>query len=232
MNKTKLFASMVIIGLAFQTANAAYPEIDCSTDPVFSQNKCNQCFNWAEKWEWEAVWMLSDLYVNKTANPKLVYKEEQTMPFMLNLAWDKTSWSQIPWADNFWEYTPEFDALFSSWQEAYVIAPAKEVSRIKSKTWYAYKLDKNTAAKWENVWLLVYPVVSHDLVNNEVSVETVEHRECVLFKSWAPAATPAPTPVEKQPVKELPQTWPESFLLLGLALLLALWLFGLKKKNS
>ncbi len=232
MNTNKLLIWTIIFSLTLQSATAAYEEINCNTDPVFSQNSCNQCFKWWEKWEWEAFGFLSDLFVNKTTNKKLIYKEEQTMPFMVNLGWDKSSWSQTPSSEDFWEYTQDFDALYNNEQEAYLVAPNKEVKWLQSKMGYAYKLDKNTVAKGENVWMLIYSVISHDIVNDEVSVDTNEHRECVLFKSWTPTKVQTPTVIEKQEVKQLPQTWPEHIVLAALALLLALGLFGLKRKNS
>ncbi len=227
MRKNKLLLITLITLLSLQTTFASYPEIDCSTDPVFSENKCNQCFDGWDKAEWANIGLLTDVYKNPTANPKLIYKNEQSFPKMINLWWDKSSWSQIPWSDGFWEYTSDFESLYSSWQQAHVINPWKEVIRVKSKDWFAYKLDKNSVDKWWKLGLLIYPVVSHDLVNDEVSIDSFEHRECVLFKSWTPAAKT----IEEQPIKQLPQTGPASILLLALALIIALWLFWLKNKK-
>lgn len=232
MNTNKLFIWTLIFWLTLQSVTAAYETVDCWSNPSFSENSCNQCFDWGEKWEGEAFGFLSDLFVNQTTNKKLIYKEEQTMPTMVNLWWDKSSWSQTPSSEDFWEYTQDFDALYNKEQEAYVVDPNKEVKWLQSKMWYAYKLDKNTVTKWENVWMLIYTVTSHDIVNDEVSVDTIEHKECVLFKSGTPTKVQTPVVIEKQEVKKLPQTWPEHIVLFALALLLALWLFGLKRKNS
>ncbi len=219
--------------IAFQSVGAAYTEIDCNSDPVFAQNNCKQqCFNWWEKWQGEAFGFINDIFINKTVNPKLIYKEAQSMPTMINLGWDKVTWSQTPSAENFWQYTKDFETTFSTEQDAYVIEPWKQVSRIESKTGYAYKLDKNTTAKWQNIGLLVFTVLSHDIVNNEVIVDEIEHKECVLFKSGVPWNNPAPIVLEKEPIKKLPQTWPEHILLVLIALLLGIGLFGLKRKNS
>lgn len=232
MNTNKILTWAIIFWLTLQTATAAYTEVWCDTNPSFSENTCNQCFDWGEKWAGEAFGFLSDVFANKTANQKLIYKEEQTMPALVNLGGDKSSWSQTPSGEDFWEYTQDFDALYNKEQEAYVVDAWKDVKWLQSKMGYAYKLDKNTVAKWENVWLLVYTVTSHDIVNGEVAVDTEEHKECVLFKSGTPSVVKTPTVVEKQEVKKLPDTWPEHIVLLALALLLSLWLFGLKRKNS
>ena len=55
------------------------------------------------------------------------------------------------------------------------------------------------------------------------------HRECVLIKSGAPGAAPAPTPEE--PI-ELPQTGPEHILLALIALLLGTGLFFMTRKTA
>jgi LPXTG-motif cell wall-anchored protein len=227
-----LLTGAIIFWLTLQSVGAAYTEVECSSDPVFAQNTCNQCFNGWEKGQGEAFGFINDIFINKTTNPKLLYKEEQSMPSMINLGWDKVTWSQTPSADNFWQYTKDFETIFSSGQEAYVIAPSGQVSWIESKTWYAYKLDKNTVARWQNIGLLLFSVMSHDIINNEVAIDQIEHRECVLFKSWVPSNTPAPIVVENAPVKKLPQTGPEHILLVLIALLLGLGLFGLKRKTN
>ncbi len=231
MKTNKLLIGSIIFWLTLQSATAAYNTVECNSDPVFAQNTCKQCFDGWERWQGEAIGFINDIFINKTTNPKLIYKEEQTWPSMINLGWDKVTWSQTPSSENFWEYTKDFEATFSSGQEAYVIDPSKQVNRIESKIWYAYKLDKNTVAKWQNVGLLLFSVMTHDIVNNEVSIDQIEHRECVLFKSGVPV-TPAQLVVESAPVKKLPQTWPEHILLVLIALLLGLGLFGLKRKNS
>lgn len=230
MKTNKLIIWSIIFWLTLQATSAAYTEVQCNSDPVFAQNTCNQCFNWWEKGQGEAFWFINDVFINKTSNSKLLYKEEQTMPSMINLGWDKTTWSQTPSGDNFWQFTKDFETFYSTGQEAYVIAPWKQVSWIESKTWYAYKVDKNTVARWQNIGLLVFSVISHDLVNNEVSIDTSEHKECVLFKSWVPSVSPVVTVAE--PVKQLPKTGPEHIFLVLIALLLWLWLFGLKRRTN
>ena len=230
MKTNKLITWALLFWLTLQWVSAAYTEVQCNSDPIFAQNTCNQCFNWWEKWQWEAFGFITDVFINKTTNSKLLYKEEQTMPSMINLWWDKTTWSQTPSADNFWKYSKDFETMYSSGQEAYVIWAWKQVSRIESTTWYAFKLDKNTVARGQNIGLLIFSVISHDLTNNEVSIDTAEHKECVLFKSWVPSQTPVIT--INEPVKRLPQTWPEHILLVLIALLLGLWLFGLKRKAN
>ncbi|MDP3380717.1 MAG: hypothetical protein Q8S84_04255 [bacterium] len=66
-------------------------------------------------------------------------------------------------------------------------------------------MEKNNAKSGENIGMLIYPIVSHNiLANGEVSMEdSNSHLECVLFKS-ADASTPEVIIAETP--KKLPQT--------------------------
>lgn len=230
MSTNKILTWLFIFWLTLQSVTASYTEVDCSTDSAFSDNSCDQCFDWWEKWQWESFWMFTDIFSNKTTNSKVIYKEEQTMPTMVNLGWDQTSWSQVPSSDNFWQYTPEFEALYSTWTEAYVVGSWTDVVRLTSSTWSAYKLDKDTASEWQDIWLLVFSSISHDLVNGNPAIDTTEHKECVLYKSGVPTTTDTTT--ESTPVKKLPKTWPEQIILLFVALLAWLGFTLIRKKAS
>lgn len=232
MTTNKLFIWTFIFALTVNSVFASYNELSCDSDPAFKANSCNQCFDWGQKWAWESFGLLSDLYVNKSSSDRLLYKEEQNFPTLVNLAWDKTLWSQTPSSENFWEYTPEFEALYSKDQEAYVVKANSNITWLKSKLGYAYKLDKNTANKWENIGLLIYPVTSHTISGSgEVSVDADEHKECVLFKAWNAVAKVTPTVVENVKPKALPKTWPESILLVFFAMILWIGFYGLKRKS-
>jgi hypothetical protein len=55
--------------------------------------------------------------MNATDVIKILYKEEQIEPEMINLNSDNVVWSQMPSSDNFWEYTDEFNTLYSDVEE-------------------------------------------------------------------------------------------------------------------
>ena len=187
-----------------------YEEINCSSDPIFSANSCNQCFDWWQKWEWVNIWLLSDKWINSTDKSILMYKEEQEMPSMINLGWTSVSWSQQPSSENFWEYTSDLEALYSSDYEWYILWAWNETSWIQSKLWYAYSLDKNSLETGKNIWLLVYPMSMHIITDWEAAIETEVHKECVLYKSWEPEDDI----VIPTPPKKLPDTWPAEYMLL------------------
>lgn len=189
---------------------AAYEEIECSTDPVFSENSCNQCFKWWAKVEWNNLWLLSDLWMNVTDVSKILYKEEQIDPEMINLDSNNVNWIQSPNADEFWTYTDEFNALYSDLEEGYVLPAWESVTWIKTALSSVFTLEKNTAPKWSNIWLLVYPISTHNILEDgEITIDNSEHKECVLFKSGEASAEVIPVTPNK-----LPQTGPAEYILL------------------
>jgi len=206
---------------------AAYEEIECSTDSVFSENSCNQCFNWGSKVQWNHLWLLSDLWMNVTDVAKILYKEEQIDPEMVNLDSSNVNWVQSPNADTFWEYTDEFNALYSDLEEGYLLPSGESVTWIKSALSSVYTLEKNTASEWSNIGLLVYPISTHNILEDgEITIDNSEHRECVLFKSWKASEEIIP-----EAPKTLPQTWPTEILLLLVAMILGFWILKFKTRS-
>lgn len=212
--------------LLISSAYADTTEIDCSTDPVFSQYSCNQCFDWWEKSQGEYIWFLSDIWQNSSANKKVMYKEIQKMPEIYSLDNSKVTWAQVPSSSGFWEYTSELEDFYSSEFEWYVLPPSDKVTWLKSKDDHAYVLDKNGVAQGWNIWLLVYTLNSTNILDNgEVSGDFSDHNECVLYKSGN-KTTPTPP-------KTLPQTGPaEFFLLLILAMVLWFWVLKIRNRNA
>lgn len=215
--KKLLIATWVSL-LVLSSTNAAYKEVACSTDEVFNQNSCNQCFLWDTKSVWSNITLMSDKWINNWTTSKLMYKETQEDPSMLAL--NGSSWSMIPETDSFWQYTDEMNAKYSEELSWYVLKAWEEVTWLKSSLGYAYKLDSTNALNNENIWLLIYPIFSHDIswVDN-ISVDAVEYRECVIFKASNEEITPPEIITPEKPKPKLPQTWPEYILLLIIAML-------------
>lgn len=123
-----------------------------------------------------------------------------------------------------WEYTSEFNNLYSEEEDGYLVAAGSELTWLQSKLGYAYTLDTNTSPVGSNIGLLVYQLKTHDVSSDgDITIETDTHNECVLFNSGDTSTTPTP-PVDTP--KELPETGAEHILLIILALLLG---FGLLK---
>lgn len=226
MIKKVLISSMLLTSLAFFSTVNAYDEVDCSTDSVYTQNSCNQCFVGWEKAQDAYVWLLDDTWINSTSNDLIMYWEWQDMPFMLNLNEWSVQWKQEPSSDNFWEFTEDVKNLYDDEKLGYVLPFWEQVTRIQSKTWSAYQLVKNEVKQWENIWMVVFPIKAYTVMDDwEVSVDNEEHRECVLFKSAG-----AEKVIKETPVKKLPDTGPAQFLvLLLLAMVLAFWVLRFRK---
>ena len=223
MFNRKALSLWVLALLAFSTSSAAYQEVSCSTDPLFEQYSCNQCFNWGEQVVGSNIWFLNDKWVNNNDNAQILYKDEQDMPSMKSI--NETTWTQLPDAEKFWEYTEDLNQYYSEEEWGYILPWHESVSWLQSAEGYAYNLESTNAKKWDPVWVLVYSIAVHNIEGeNDVQVEAIKHNECVLFTSWSEKTEPE-LPVTEEP-KKLPQTGPEHILLLILAMILA---FGVVK---
>jgi hypothetical protein len=225
----KTMAALALVAIATtSSAFGAYEEIECSADAVFAANSCSQCFTGGAQSTGANIGLLSDLWVNTGNTDQLVYKEEQEMPTMLSLG--GATWSQTPSAENFWEYTNEFNSLYSETEDAFVLTAGEKVNWIKSKLGYAYKLDQNPAAQDDNIGLLVYTLITHALTEGIIDEQGIEHKECVLFTSNAGEAPVVTTPETPEEPKRLPETGAEHVLLLMIALLLGFGFFKFRKQ--
>ena len=205
---------------------SAYNEIDCSSDIVFESYSCGQCFEWGSKIKWDYIWLLIDDWINPTDQNQILYKEEQKMPEMVNLDPSNVAWSQTPSTEWFWEYSDEFDALYSEDNLWYILNAWSRITWLQSKMGYAYKLDNNSATNNANIGLLIYPISTHTIQADWTpSMDDNEHIECVLFKSaWASEIVIPETP------ERLPDTWPTEYILL-LIIAMLLW-FGFMRMSS
>jgi len=222
-------ALVALFAIGTQYSFAAYDVLDCSSDPVFGQNSCTQCFRGDAVSAGDDVGFLTDDFLNDGSVSKIVYKEEQNMPEMTSLAPSDVSVSQNPTSDNFWEYTDAFNALYSTDEEGYVIPAGQKVTWIQSKLGYSYKVDTNTLPAGNNALLLAYTLSTHDInTGGDIALESQEHKECVLYASAGTPETPV-TPTSEPP-KELPKTGPEHIILALVALLLGFGILKMRKK--
>ncbi len=237
MKTTTILTTLSLLALS-ATGVSAYDEVKCTTDAVFAANSCNQCFSWGAKGEGSNLGFLKDEWVNTSTVDKMLYKEEQEMPKMVNLNEGLVSWKEVSWSSTFWEYTAEFNKLYQADEEGYVLKKGQKAVWLQSKKGNAITLTKNKAEAWKNVGLLVYPISTHNISENgDISVDSNVHKECVLFTSGKAEPKVAVIPGKKvtpkaTPAKKLPKTGPEHYILL---MLLAMVLgFGIMKlrKNA
>ena len=178
-------ASVLVLMIATTSSSyAAVDTVSCDSDPVFAANSCNQCFNGGSAAEGDNKGFLTDIWENNSDSDQVVYKEEQVMPKMISLG--GASWTEIKASDSvdFWQYTPEFEALYSDSDEGYVLGAGKSVTWIESTLGSAYQLSSNSAAAGENIGIIAYDIGVHNiLAGGEPAIETDTYRECVLIKS-------------------------------------------------
>lgn len=219
--------SVITLSLLSVTTYASYEEIECTTDSVFSEYSCNQCFDWGSKKQGDNLGLLSDVWMNVTDVDKLLYKEEQLDPEMNSLDPENVVWNQIPSSENFWTYTDEFNSLYSDLEEGYVLPSWESVKWIETNLSSAYNLEQNTAKAWSNIGLLTYSIYTHNiLADGEITIDSNEHKECVLFKSEEGEEE---TPEEP---KKLPETGSAEFLLLAIiAMILGFGVLQFRTKN-
>jgi len=225
MNTKQILASAVLFAVSMTSASAAYPEIECSTDAVFSVNSCDQCFDWSQKAVGDTIGFIKDDWTNTGNVARIFYKEEQTNPEMLSLG--GSVWGQTPDSDNFWVTPEEFEALYSENDQWYILEPGQTTTFIEWSIESAYVLESTDLAQWENAGLLVFPLLSHSLsADGEISDNDTVHKECVLFKAWANQVAPTPSPDPGTPTEPAPEnltqveTGAEAYLILLFALIL------------
>lgn len=209
--------SSFILFADIAAVNAAYPKVECSTDSVYSQYSCNECFDWGEVKNGGTIAFLDDVWKNDSSNDKVMFKEDQSLPKMIAL--NSAKFEQNPTSnEDFWEYTSELEALYSTGADGYVLKAGQEVSWLKSTLGSAYKADTATNAKGTNIGLLVFDLMGHNiLTDGQIVMSDKPHKECVLYKSAQAeeVVTPEiPQPeVAPEPPKEMTQvkTGPEMY---------------------
>lgn len=231
MNKKVAFVLVAWLALSFSSVFADYKEVQCSTNPAFEANSCNQCFDGGTKAEGDNLGLLTDKWSNSSSGDQIVYKEEQKMPFMVNLSEGSVTWTQVPNSEGFWEYTQEFNDLYSQKDEGYILKAGQSITWLKSKLGYAFSLEKNSAPAGTDVGLLVYPFKGHNVwVDGKITMDDKEHRECVLLKSDATMKPVVKEQTEPKKPVELPKTGPEHIILLLVAMLIGTGLILFRKK--
>ncbi|MDD3646805.1 MAG: hypothetical protein PHH06_05385 [Candidatus Gracilibacteria bacterium] len=219
--KKSISFSIIVSILSFVSiSNAAYTELDCSVDPIFSEYSCNQCFEGESQAVGSNIGFMSDQWINTGSTPLILFKDEQDNPEMIPL--NGAIWQQVPNSTDFWEYTSNMEDLYNDVEGGYILLPGQSVDWIQSKLGSAYTLLENASLEGENIGLITYPIVAHRISSSDdIEVEPINYKECVLFKSAGPT----------QPV-ELPETGPESMLLLLVAMLLGLGLLKITKSSN
>lgn len=222
-----LFTFFTFWVFSFASSYAAVDTVSCESNSAYSENACDQCFSWGAASIGDNKGLLSDVWENNSEWAQLLYKEEQDMPNMIAL--NGASWVEVKVSDgvDFWQYTPELDALYDEDNLGYRLDAGESVTWIESTLGSAYQLSSNPAMQGENIGMLIYDIAVHALSDGgTIDTNTDMHRECVLYTSGEWVEVPPTVPE----TPELPKTGPEHILLALVALLLGFGFLKFRKK--
>ncbi|EKE26498.1 MAG: hypothetical protein ACD_4C00262G0004 [uncultured bacterium (gcode 4)] len=209
-----------------------YPEVACDKD-YFTQNACNQCFDWWIKATWEKLSNLTDSWTNPNSTEQVIYKDEQTLPEMVNVWGAATKWISNPVdTSNFWKFSEEIvwtDSKTWTWKQEFLLEWGKTVNFLESDLWANYVLNSTDKKEWEAVWILKFPINYHNIDASWKESGKLGHIECVAYKAWAQALQ-KPLPPAKEVTKV--KTWPEFFIFILAAMMITLWLAKFRKKTD
>lgn len=210
-----------------QVAIWNYKEVPCD-QTYFTENSCTQCFDGGKKAVWEKLTWFTDSWTNPNTTEQIIYKDEQTMPALINLWWVGTVWNTNPQeADKFWKFADEIawtDSATGSGTQEFLLEWSKTVNFLESDLWASYSMQSTDKNEWEPVWLVKFTLNYHDTDENAKEWDIKTHTECVAYMAWTPVAVQAAPETPKEVTKV--KTGPESVLLIFAALIL--W-FGLTK---
>lgn len=242
----------LLLGVFFLSTSSAfaapgdYKETSCAA-PIFSANGCaastsTQCFDGGTVAAGEKLTGLYDSWTNKNQTEQVIYQDEQKYPTLVNVGGTGTSWLSNPKDEKeFWSYgsevifTPETSSGTS--RQVFSLKPGKTVRVMDAKLGANYQLEKTDKKAGEYVGLVKFPVNYRDVsdVDGKAGV-LVNHLECVAFQADGQvAAAVAPvvkTPVTPPQVTQVKTGAADTFLFLGLAMLLTLaFMFARKRKS-
>lgn len=232
--KTTMSIAILLATLAYSTAFSGYEEIECSSDSLFSQYGCHQCFMGTKVEEGQVITHFEDLWKNNTEQNQVLYKEEQKYPVLHML--NNAVFEQKPSNNaSFWEYPTDLESYLDQKKEAYVLAPNQSVTWIRSTPEAAYKAVK-LPPEGKNAALLVFELATHNETKEwQIDENLTIHKECVLFVSWKKEEVSQEPVIEEKDEEHITEVkaWPDSTLFLMILMLgmMGIMLVILKKRK-
>jgi hypothetical protein len=230
-----------------------YAEIKCDS-PEFAQNNCNQCFDGGKVAIGEKLTNLFDTWTNANPTEEIIYKDEQSMPELINLGGDKTKWSSVPDdPTRFWKFANEIawvNSAFSnvssstgtvassgstitgttpsSSKQEFLLEANNKIRFLESDLGAVHTLEATDKKDGDSVGLIKYSLNYHDISadGNESSVKN--HVECVSYKLSGEQAKPPVVPPTATKVK----TGPGMLIIILAALGLGFGIVRLKGKKA
>jgi len=226
---SKIAAGIILASISVTSSYAALTEVSCSTDSDYTANSCNQCFTGGSVNVGDNKGLLTDIWENTSGGDQVLFKEEQEMPKMIALG--GTAWSEVTVSDdvNFWQFTPALEALYDDNNLGYTLADGGTVTWLESTLGSAYQLTDSSAAVGSNVGVLAYDIAVHNVeADGNLSLDTISHRECVMYTAAGESVDPGNPSVPQTP--KLPETGAEHILLAFVALFLGFGFLKFRRK--
>lgn len=224
---------------ATSTSLGEYKEVSCSSDAIFGQHTCDQCFTGKAVKTGERLTGLFDNWTNKTGNLLIAVKDEQKVPSMVSVGsvWTPTSADE----SKMWISAPEIAWIpGASGKDEFTLMSGQEVKFMQTDLGAGYTLTSSSKKNGEVIGLLKFPVTYYTMdVNTATRSTTSEtHYECVTYTLDAPATPEKTTPTpEKKPTPKPEQTKvtsgpAETLVLIVAAFFIAFGLMlSLRKRN-
>ncbi len=220
---------------ATSTSLGEYQTVSCDSNPLFSQNSCNQCFQGGTVKTGERLTGIFDNWINETSGVVTAYEDEQTHPTMMSIGTSK--WVATP-ADeaNLWIHSSDVTWTPAGSRKSFLLTAGQKIRFWESDLGAGYTLESTSQKHGDVVGMIRFPIVYHAIdmtTANEGAATT--HYECVTFTLDQPTvATPdTPTPTTTPPPEATKtETGPaETLLLIVAAFFIAFGLmFSLRKR--
>lgn len=189
------------VASAASTNKGEYTEVACTTDPVFAQNSCNQCFTGGSVKIGEKKTDLFDNWSNTTAGTLVAYKNEQKIPEMVSFdsKWVPASADE----SKMWKNTSDVIWLpgTDSKGDSFMLLAGEKKKFLQTDLGAGFTLESSNRKNGEIAGLLKFPVVYRTLDMNTAvaSTEATTHYECVTYTLDKPAEVTPPKPTPKKP---------------------------------
>lgn len=219
------------------TSAGEYKEVACSTDAIFGQNSCDQCFEGRAVKVGERLSGLSDSWTNNTSNYLIAVKDEQKTPNMVSFdsTWTPTSADE----SKMWKSSPQISWIpGTNGKEEFQLLPGSKVTFYETDLGAGFTLASSNKKNGDTIGLLRFPVVYYtmDMATVTRSSSATTHYECVKYTLDAPKAPETPKETPKKPVtpeQTKTETGPtETLILIVAAFFIAFGLMiSLRKRN-
>lgn len=207
-----------------------YTEVACSSDPIFGQNSCGQCFVGRGVKVGERLTGLADNWKNTTSNYLIAVRDEQKTPNMVSYdsVWTPSSADE----SKMWKNSSAITWIpGTSGKDEFQLLPDQKVTFMETDLGAGFTLTSSQKKHGETVGLLRFPVVYYTMdmttVTRSATAET--HYECVKYTLDNPTTPTTPPVVPKTEVETGPT---ETLILIIAAFFIAFGLMISLRKRS